>query len=161
MSRVFRSGEINGERWKTISEFPEYMVSDYGRIRNTWSGRVMETKQSSIAFYVNGVKTYRQLSRVVYGTFYGFDKIDGKYVRHKNGDTKDNRLDNLYLSETMQEVRKKNSLSVYLPGIGQEFRSIRECARAIGVSPAAISKALSKGNGRAIVNGFEMKLSDS
>ena len=88
------------EHWKTIIEFPEYKVSDQGRVLNTSNNRVLrESVTQSGVVKIGIVKGGTQFTRcvplLVADTFVeGRDDIFNTPI-HLDGDSRNNRADNL------------------------------------------------------------------
>lgn len=112
------------ENWKTVSpellntctwSYPPtrnqdlYEVSDQGRIRNTKTRRVLKPIPHKgnrklrvfLAVQAGGGHLEFQISHLVYGAFHPealkHDRLLNAVIGHKNGDSTDNRLENLEL----------------------------------------------------------------
>ncbi len=96
--------DLDGEIWKTIEDFPDYSVSNIGRIKriipDKWNHKLKVLKQDKRNgyFYVilckNGKEFHKYSHRLVYETYIG--KLeDGYNAHHVNGDRKNNFVDNL------------------------------------------------------------------
>ena len=90
------------ERWRTIDNYPDYMISDLGRVLSSSKGRVRSLKPLPRREY-NGVCLYNGIRRkgrrinihsLVMCAFCGPYQY-GYEVNHKNGNKTDNRLSNL------------------------------------------------------------------
>lgn len=89
------------EIWKDIPGYEGlYQVSDYGRVRSLWYGKIKVLKPGNHrGYYVvklckNGKKKHHSIHRLVVETFIG--PIPKRMVvNHKNENKLDNRLDNL------------------------------------------------------------------
>lgn len=111
------------EELRNIEEFPDYFVGNFG---NVYSTRVSRRHNPNGSFYkinpwmnhpsgyinvgmynTKGIenKTYRRLHRVVWEAFNG-PIPKGMQVDHKDGNKKNNRLDNLQLLTAKQNVLK-------------------------------------------------------
>lgn len=155
------------EKWCQIP-FPEYdtlYVSNYGRVMFE-NGRITEGTVSGKYLFVNvGIKnsTKRakiQVSRLVAATFFG--RNNDLFVNHKNGNTRNNRPENLeYVT------RRENSIHAYNTGLNKsarriaqfdlngnfmkEYLSIAQAARENNCPASSIRNALTR-NGNTYLN---------
>lgn len=90
------------EIWKTIDKYPDYEVSNLGRIKSykmSKEGRILQGKDSKgyvgIDFRVEGKTVQDLVHRVVLSVFSPVEGMENLTVNHKNGITTDNRLENL------------------------------------------------------------------
>lgn len=84
------------EEWRLIAEFPSYEVSNLGRVRRgqyilrgTWSGYLRVT------LYEQGRRCTAQVHVLVAKTFLGPKPSDKHLVAHIDGDSENNKVDNL------------------------------------------------------------------
>ena len=91
------------EIWKTIPDFPNYSVSDRGRIRR--DGRILKPRPGHrnkagipfrwhVGLYRDGKSHTRHVHRLVLETFVG-KPPEGMECCHNDGDPANNRLENL------------------------------------------------------------------
>jgi len=83
------------EEWKEVPGFPDYEVSDQGRVRR----RPMQKSRTAhryerVSLMKDGKTHYRYVHRIVCEAFHGADP-GGAQVAHGNGDSFDNRAENL------------------------------------------------------------------
>ena len=143
------------ERWKQSgdSDVPNYEVSDFGRIRNPKTGRILKTFTDDKGYervsLVGKDKTYlKKVHTVVAKTFVEGYKT-GLCVVHKDTNKLNNRADNLTY-KTRSEIVKQTYLDgreqsgrmrpVRCVETGEEWRSIIECSRKTGLNRNSISK---------------------
>ena len=88
------------EAWKPIQDFPKYMVSDQGRIKNIESGRIFTGTQDAFGYMhvrlINpkGTYTLKKVHRLVAETF--LPNPESKpIIDHIDGDKTNNALENL------------------------------------------------------------------
>lgn len=91
--------DLPGEIWKRVIEFPNYEVSNKGRVRNPKIWKLMtgvqeKTGYVSIAFSKDKHQTKRRLGRVVAETFIRSPKAE-EQVNHKDANKANNCADNL------------------------------------------------------------------
>lgn len=91
-----KSPKIDGEKWKQINEFPEYQVSDLGRVRNRF-GYVLQNaiglgEYEKVCLGKN--RASRRIHRLVADAFVA-NPDDKPEVNHKDGNKLNNRADNL------------------------------------------------------------------
>ena len=88
-----------------------YEISTHGRLRNKKTGRILKSLRASDGTAIYSIKssvTYLRTSKGVHhlvaGTFY---KNYGGYVRHKDGNIKNNHISNLYLYNPKRKLDKE------------------------------------------------------
>ena len=92
--------DLPGEEWLDIKDYPNYEVSNLGRIRNKKTNRLLHFDQPYKYARVclrQDKKRQRNLMvhRLVYCTFHDDYDLDGFVIDHIDADTANNRLDNL------------------------------------------------------------------
>ena len=94
------------EEWKTLWWNTRYEVSNFGRVRNRKSGKILATnptkshKKPQVWLYTDYFSTTLQytLDKLVYFTFNGISgELTKKRVYHRDGDIMNCRLDKLYV----------------------------------------------------------------
>lgn len=152
--------------WKVISKHPEYEISEDGEVRR------ISTKKTIKPYSVDGhlkVKLSNEteyVSRLVAETFLRKRKSRHE-VKHNNGIKEDNRASNLSWANH-EEIQKDLYYSGKHPKGGAEppkevrvietnvaYRSIKFCAKELGVSPSIVRKCLK--NGEKTVRGFHLE----
>ena len=109
------------EEWKEITGYPNYMVSNMGRVKSLgrwidakckgkrWQEekilkpKINEKGYQRVCLYKNGKHKYFQLHRLVYEAFYG-EIPKGMQVNHINEIKTDNRLENLNLMTPKENI---------------------------------------------------------
>lgn len=139
------------EEWRVIERYPKYEVSNYGRIRNIKTGRILQQ-----AFNPNGylmLTLYRgdgsvgrsvRVHRIVGEAFCEnpYDcSVDELDINHDDGDKTNNHVYNLYWTTRKENIQHAFDTGLKVSGrsrrirvveTGEEFYSARECARRIG-----------------------------
>lgn len=161
------------EVWKTIEDFPNYEVSNQGRVRNMKTGNMLTVKigrdghYSSVFLCNNGHENTQRVHRLVAEAFLG--KRPGMMVNHIDGDKLNNNVDNLEWC-----TAKENNIHAIKSGLnhpgayqkrpievvetGEIFDGVCECANAVGGDFRNVYAAL---NGqRHTVNGLHFRYAD-
>lgn len=134
---------MSKEVWKEVPGYPEYEVSNRGRLISRKTG-IAKNLNGSLIISPGG-SAYRRFTLVkgcpakpkgfyahtlVFWAFSGFRPARGEYVAHKNMDTLDNRLENL-------ELRKR-------PAITPVIRNIKRACAARGIEYREFLQAISE-----------------
>lgn len=157
------------ERWKRIKDYPNYLVSNFGRFRNIKTGKLLKPGQLStgyckITFCKNGIPKQFLAHRVVAKYFIG-PCPEGYEVNHIDGVKKNNHYFNLeYVTRSENQkhsfriglkshVGEKNSQSILTEKDIREIRSIykigmthQEIADEFGVSRVSITYIINRKN---------------
>ena len=111
----------NMEQWMTISEFPKYMISSFGRVMNITTFRVLKAQITWNGYlYVNlysNVKTlHKKIHRLVAEAFI-LNLTNLPCVDHKDRNCLNNHLSNLRFCTRKENQhnrsKNKNGTSVY------------------------------------------------
>lgn len=143
------------ETWETIDEFPNYVVSDQGRISNSSTGRILKTRLNRdgyelVNLYNDSGMSTKQVHRLVASAFIGESDLD---VDHTNGDRSYNAVSNLEHKTTRDNTlhsfdlgRKDDSRwtpkGVRCIETDEEFVSIGEASQKTGANPGSISRVI-------------------
>lgn len=92
--------EIEGEEWLPVKEFPNYLVSSFGRIMNKNTNRILKGCISNngyhqINLWKNNKGTSVLTHKLVYSYFNQDFDLKGYVINHKDGDKTNNQLNNL------------------------------------------------------------------
>lgn len=93
--------DLPDETWKEIRGYPNYLVSNMGRVRNTKTGFFVKPDRDKTAKYARvilvkeGVKKHYFVHRLVYSAFTGDYNYNGFVIDHIDSDTRNNKLSNL------------------------------------------------------------------
>ena len=81
---------INDEVWKVVDEFPNYMVSNYGKVKNCKRNKILKPKDNQrgyliVNLYNNGKQKHKYIHQLVANAFLE-NPNNLKEVDHQNGD---------------------------------------------------------------------------
>lgn len=133
--------------WRTIPSYPDYEGSDNGDVRNVKTGRIMKQQVDDRGNYKVQLRKDKRsrtvtVSRLIAEAFINSEEdITHLDVMHIDSDKSNRHPSNLKWA-TRKEVinnafsngarRPPRSLGIRIVETGEEFDSIRECARALG-----------------------------
>lgn len=139
------------ESWKTISDYPNYEVSDQGRVRNRLTDKVL--KQANIKGYRRVVLCDdtghhpKTVHRLVADAFYDGNH-EGLQVNHIDGNKSNNHVSNLEWCTSSENrlhafrtglQKSSQSKKVKIVETGEIFESMTECAKHINGDMKQIS----------------------
>ena len=131
------------EEWKPIPGFPNYFVSDLGRVLSYAQTKPKFLKPLAskgyrhVAICNNGVIHRVQVHRLVANAF--CPKIPGKeYVNHKNGIRSDNRAENL------EWVTAKENTAHAIDTLGVDYHTLNGLSRPIVRSDGKVFKSIAE-----------------
>lgn len=143
------------EEWRQVEDFPRYDVSNEGRVRNNKTGRIMKNQVKSNGYAVLTLRIdktpHTQAVHQLVANAFIENERNGCDVNHKDGNKLNNRVDNLEFCTRRENIRHAFSTGLKKPSrqikvrvieTNQEFESIRECARALGVLQNSICYCL-------------------
>lgn len=89
---------LEGERWITISDYPDYKVSNLGRVYSNLSGKILKAGMNNKGYKIvilsrNNTRTTKTVHKLVLSAFEPNNNND--LVNHIDGDKLNNKLDNL------------------------------------------------------------------
>lgn len=99
---------LKGERWIEIYDYPNYVISNMGRIKNVRRGNLVKPADDGsgylvVGLFYNGKRNTKRVARLVWNSFNQCDCAET--IDHINRDKSDNRLKNLRCV-TMAENRE-------------------------------------------------------
>lgn len=146
------------EVWKDIKDFPNYEVSNMGRVRNKLTGNMIHQQVRKrgyvkVQLWRNGKDYTRDVHRLVAISFLGYK--EGLEVNHIDGDKSNNRINNLEWCTRKENVQHSVKTGLFTPKApepqrtpiriietGEVFDSISDCAKSIDSSPINIANCL-------------------
>jgi hypothetical protein len=170
------SGSRESCEWRTIAEFPDYEVSEFGDVRrrvssNYAAGRVLRSARSTGGYpfynlWKNGKGANRTAHSLVARAFLGERPSPGHEVAHQDGDPGNSHRSNLRWATSTENNRDKISHGTIACGARnaaarlteQDVMRIREralfgagvteTARSFGVCVATVKSILGRGGRR-------------
>ena len=155
------NGYMEVEEWVPAYEFEfEYEVSNLGRVRNAWNGKILKQTTNRkgykcVTLYIGGQKFSKRVHRLVAESFNAVIP-EGMDVNHIDGDKSNNELSNLEFCTRKENVRHaidnglakpndfgKKRVKVRCIETGVLYKSINECSRDTRVDVAEIRRYLS------------------
>ncbi len=141
------------EEWKTIQRYPNYMVSNAGRVYSNRRGRMLKMAPDTKGYpQVNLEQDGFWVQRSVH-SLVAFEFVDGYFdgaqVNHKDGVKTNNFYWNLEWMTAGDNIRHSLSTglrqkrSVLILETGVVFVSVNDCAKYFGVKPRTIYGCLS------------------
>lgn len=140
------------EEWAEILGFPNYAVSNYGRVWNVQTDRILRLRQNSygymrVALMKDGVPWEKLVHQLVAEAF-----ITGYYpgvtIRHADDNNSNNHVNNLrFRGGARLGVLRRDAPPPRYPYVivvetGQVFVNAAECARAFGCPTSSIQRVL-------------------
>lgn len=151
------SVDIKNETWKQILD-SDYEVSDFGRIKNTITNKIIYGKLDRgtlrVRFSIKGLIKSQSISRIVAQAFLG-EVSKNQTIIHKDGNGMNNRVDNLLIVDKKEKFElmgkqsaKKTEISIVVYDKENKnktkYNSIREAAAILHISKNTIN-AIIKG----------------
>lgn len=147
------------EKWEVVEDFPNYSVSDKGRVINTQHARELTPRINDGGYHrvtlCNGGKCREfYIHKLVALCFFDFPMED--QVIHYDGDFSNNAINNLYLRKRVRQVtmarplveteteefRRQWGKRVRIVETGEVFRTVRDCASYINGDYSSIYAVL-------------------
>lgn len=140
------------ERWAQIEGFPDYAVSDQGRVKSLRFDHILAPRTNSygqprVVLMRDKVPHERYVNRLVAEAFIPEFKLEYR-VRWRNEDKSDNGVNNLKFpnGRRMGQLARTVPAPVYrrirIVETGEVFRSIDDLAKYLGGDPSSIYRVL-------------------
>lgn len=91
---------IENEQWVDLIDYPNYSISNFGRIMNKTTSRLKKTPLDNngyphVSLWKEGCGKTFQVHRIEYASFHLDEELEGFVINHKDGNKTNNFLDNL------------------------------------------------------------------
>ncbi len=143
------------EEWRPINEYPNYAISNLGRVRNVKTGKLLRPVVGhwgyvQVTLFNEFGSKNKKIHRLVLEAF--SNNSEDLEINHINGNKQDNALSNLEWctkSENIAHAYKQglkhapHRKRVMIVETGEIFDSLTDCARCIEGSHENISRCLS------------------
>lgn len=143
--------------WKNINEFPQYSVSDDGRVRNNKTGKILTQNPDtngylSVGLCRDGKQTTKRVHRLVAEAFIP-NPLNLHDINHKDGNKNNNHKLNLeYCTRSYNMIHSYRVLGngtratvrngVLCIETSEVYPTVEAAAKAVGRSSMAIRKCL-------------------
>lgn len=146
------------EVWKSVQEFPRYLVSNQGQIKNIKTGHILKQSTNGTGKYPhvrlcddNGCNTKR-VHKIVASAFLG-ETPKGLEINHIDGvktNNKDTNYEFVTHKRNMEHAKRvlnrslggSKQKAIRVVETGEVFLSITEAANSLGVRQGSISNVL-------------------
>ena len=145
------TNKLNDEQWINIKEYPNYLVSCYGRVLNKNTNRLLKIGVSNCGYpFVSLWKSNKgktiTVHTLVYSNFYNDFDLQGFVINHKDGNKLNNNINNLekitYQENNYHAVYKIKTNKCNKPVLQydlnhnfiNEYASINEAFRKTGIN---------------------------
>lgn len=153
---IYYTADLEGEKWKIILDFPNYRISNQGRVHNIKTNRILQPSLNCGYYKVrlsqNGNIKDFLIHHLVFKYFIEENYSKDKVIDHIDGNKLNNNVNNLRLLS-----RKENALMAYYNtktnsnikpviqydknmNVINEFPSARAAARILNLDSSTISK---------------------
>lgn len=145
------------EHWVPVPGFPNYEVSNMGRVVNIKTGVDLKPRTTNlgyvqVALYDKGIRMDRVIHRIVAQAFF-VDYDDNIEVRHINGDKTENTVRNLTLGA-------KKRIAVRIVENGMEFDSLLACGSYLGGDSRGVSNVINDPKRHKSYKGYTFEVID-
>lgn len=159
------------EEWRDVKGYEGlYRVSNLGRVYSLRTHKCMAVfyrqykwgESPLVKVSKNGTKKYISLPFTVMEAFRPEEAATKKVVRHKDGDVRNNRLDNLEFLKKDPEIipPRYNYRPVYCVELDKTFISAGEAGKAVGVKRCIIAHCCHKRPHYHTAGGYHWRFAD-
>lgn len=162
------------EIWETIDEFPDYSISNWGRVSNDRTGRILVLTQNDhetvmVGLTHKGRQHKRSVAVLVANAFlaYPYHELFRTPI-HLDGDRTNNHADNLawrplwFAQMYHQQFKRDYPNRIHVPieviNTGEVYNNSLECAQALGVLERDLVLAVLNEDIKVFPTDYEFKL---
>ena len=153
---IYYEKDLDNEIWKEVLDFPNYQISNLGRIRNINSNRILQpsltcgynkvrlSNKGIVKDYLVHHLVFKHFSKEKYNADLVIDHIDGNKLNNNFNNLRllsreENALMAYYKTKTNSAIKPVLQFDKDMNFI-QEFQSAREAARCLNLDSSTISK---------------------
>jgi hypothetical protein len=133
---IYKNLDINdleNEVWKVITDFPDYQISNYGRVKSTHKSEKILSEHDngngylSVDLYRDGKRYRKYIHRLVYEIHNNYKLKKDEHIHHINENKKNNHIDNL------EKMNRCEHDSYHNKGEKNQFYNIRRYGKDNGM----------------------------
>lgn len=132
------------EVWRDIPDFPQFQVSDHGRVRNLRTKRILgagfHNGRVRVTLHKRAKQHFFWVHRLVAEAFLP-DFREGYSIVHKDGDFTNNHVSNLAMGG-YHATRLPKDVLVEVLETGEKYPSMSAAARAVGGQKGNVRRVL-------------------
>ena len=118
---------LPNEEWTEMPEWPNYIISSFGRIMNVKTKRLLKQAISNNGYYEvslwkNNKGTTTLIHKLVYSYFYKDFDLDGYVINHKDGNKLNNNKNNL----EKISYKENNLHAVYVINTNKSAKPVKQ-----------------------------------
>lgn len=97
---IYYEGDLPNEIWTTVKDFPNYLISSTGRVKNIRTKRILKVCVGNngyleVSLWKNNRGSTKRIHQLVYSNFYQDYELKNFVINHKDGDKLNNNKNNL------------------------------------------------------------------
>lgn len=134
----------HGSEWREIHDYPDYEISIYGDVYSKKYGKILTPGVDThgyytVSLYRDGVSRDKRINRLVAEAFIP-NPSNKPQVNHINGVKTNNHVTNLEWATCSENIKHaydtglRKTRKIKIMETGEEFGSVRECAKYLGLS---------------------------
>lgn len=145
------------EKWCPVNEFPNYQISDQGRVKSNITGQILRPRNcrgyNRVTMYKDGHRSDKFIHRLVGETFID-NPLNKKEINHIDGDKLNNSVMNLEWCTRSENIKHAFTTNLKYPSgglpnkklkvveTGNIYESAYECAKNMNLDQAHINHCL-------------------